>query len=110
MLNRTSRIQLLVFAVVTVLTVGAIMLFYLRVPAKLGVGVYHGHGQLRGRRRIVRERQCHLPRRASRTRRGRWTLTDDGVAAHMRLNSDIKIPANSTATVKSVFCGRRTIP
>jgi phospholipid/cholesterol/gamma-HCH transport system substrate-binding protein len=29
-------------------------------------------------------------------------LTDDGVAAHMRLNSDIKIPANSTATVKSV--------
>jgi phospholipid/cholesterol/gamma-HCH transport system substrate-binding protein len=29
-------------------------------------------------------------------------LTDEGVAAHLRLNSDIKIPANSTATVKSV--------
>ncbi len=29
-------------------------------------------------------------------------LTDDGVVAHMRLNSDVKIPANSTATVKSV--------
>ena len=40
MYSRTTRIQLWVFAVVTVLAVGAIALLYVRVPARLGIGTY----------------------------------------------------------------------
>jgi phospholipid/cholesterol/gamma-HCH transport system substrate-binding protein len=101
MLNRTARIQLVVFALVTVLTVGAISLFYLRVPARLGIGAYQvtanfvaGGGLYQNANVTFRGVQAGRVEAVE--------LTDDGVAAHMRLNSDIKIPANSTATVKSV--------
>lgn len=101
MLNRTARIQLLAFAVVTVLTVGAISLFYLRLPARLGVGAYEitanfvaGGGLYENANVTFRGVQAG--------RVDAVNLTDDGVAAHMRLNSDVKIPANSIATVKSV--------
>ena len=101
MLNRTARIQLVVFAVVTVLTIGAITVFYLRVPARLGIGAYEvtanfiaGGGLYQNANVTFRGVQAGRVESVK--------LTDDGVAAHMRLNSDIKIPANSTATVKSV--------
>ena len=41
MLDRLTRIQLSIFAIVTVLTVGAISIFYLHVPAALGIGSYN---------------------------------------------------------------------
>ena len=101
MLNRTARIQLLVFAVVTVLTVGAISVFYLRLPARMGIGAYEitanfvaGGGLYENANVTYRGVQAGRVEAVK--------LTDDGVAAHMRLNSDVKIPANSTATVKSV--------
>ena len=40
MLDRLTRLQLTIFAVVTVLTVGAISIFYLHVPAAVGIGSY----------------------------------------------------------------------
>lgn len=40
MLDKLSRIQLSIFAVVTVLTVGAISIFYLRVPEAIGLTSY----------------------------------------------------------------------
>ena len=101
MLTRTTRIQLVIFAVVTVLTVGAISLFYLRVPARLGIGAYEitanfvaGGGLYENANVTYRGVQAGRVEAVN--------LTDDGVVAHMRLNSDVKIPANSTATVKSV--------
>jgi phospholipid/cholesterol/gamma-HCH transport system substrate-binding protein len=101
MLNRTARIQLLVFAVVTVVTVGAISMFYLRLPARMGIGAYEvtanfvaGGGLYENANVTFRGVQAGRVEAVK--------LTDDGVAAHLRLNSDIKIPANSTATVKSV--------
>ena len=39
-LDRLARIQLTIFAIVTVLTVTSIALFYLHLPAKVGLGVY----------------------------------------------------------------------
>jgi phospholipid/cholesterol/gamma-HCH transport system substrate-binding protein len=101
MLDRTARIQLLIFAVVTVLTVGAISIFYLRIPARVGIGAYDvtadfvaGGGLYQNANVTYRGVQAGRVEAVN--------LTDDGVVAHMRLNSDIKIPANSTATVKSV--------
>jgi phospholipid/cholesterol/gamma-HCH transport system substrate-binding protein len=101
MFSRTTRIQLWVFAVVTLLSVGAIALLYVRVPARLGIGSYEvtanfvaGGGLYENANVTFRGVQAGRVEAVK--------LTDDGVAAHMRLDSSIKIPANSTATVKSV--------
>ena len=40
MIDRLTRIQLAIFAIVTVLTVGAISIFYLQLPAAVGIGSY----------------------------------------------------------------------
>src|SRR6201997_2535485 len=101
MLDRLARIQLTIFAIVTVLCVGAIAVFYLHVPARLGIGSFNitadfvtGGG---------------LYKNANVTYRGvtvgrvdGLSLTNDSVQAHLRLNSGYKIPENVTATVKSV--------
>lgn len=101
MLDRLTRLQLSIFAVVTVLTVTAISAFYLHVPSALGIGSYNitanfvaGGG---------------LYQNANVTYRGvtigrveEVGLTNDGVVAHMRLNTDTAVPENVTATVKSV--------
>ena len=41
MLDRLIRLQLAIFAIVTVLTVGAISAFYLHLPAAVGIGSYN---------------------------------------------------------------------
>lgn len=101
MLDRLTRIQLSIFAIITVLTVSALGTYYLHLPAMLGIGAYSitadfvaGGG---------------LYQNANVTYRGvtvgrveAVTLSDDGIDVHMRLNSDAKIPVNVTATVKSV--------
>ncbi|HEY5844083.1 MAG TPA: MCE family protein, partial [Mycobacterium sp.] len=101
MIDRLTRIQLMIFAVVTVLTVGAISIFYLRVPEAIGIGSYQvtanfvaGGG---------------LYQNANVTYRGVTVgrvetvgLSDDGVVAHMRLQSGTPVPENVTAAVKSV--------
>ena len=83
------------------LTVGAISAFYLHLPAAVGIGSYNvtanfvaGGG---------------LYKNANVTYRGVTVgrvesvgLTNDGVVAHMRLNSNTPVPQNVTATVKSV--------
>ena len=101
MLDRLTRLQLAIFAIVTVLTVGAISAFYLHLPAAVGIGSYNvtanfvaGGG---------------LYKNANVTYRGVTVgrvesvgLSNDGVVAHMRLNSNTPVPENVTATVKSV--------
>ncbi|MGZ5396808.1 MAG: MCE family protein, partial [Mycobacterium sp.] len=101
MFSRTTRIQLWIFAIVTVIAVGAIALLYVRVPARLGIGTYEvtanfvaGGGLYENANVTFRGVQAGRVEAVK--------LTDNGVAARMRINSDIKIPENSTATVKSV--------
>jgi phospholipid/cholesterol/gamma-HCH transport system substrate-binding protein len=101
MLNRTARIQLAVFAVVTVLTVAAIGIFYLRAPARLGIGAYEVTANFAAGGGLYQNANVAF-RGVQAGRVESVNLTADGVAAKLRLNSDIKIPANSTATVKSV--------
>src|SRR6478735_179302 len=101
MLDRLTKIQLSIFAVITVLTVTEISLFYLHLPAKLGLGSYHitadfvtGGGLYQNAN--VAYRGVTVGRVES------LQLTGNGIDASMRLNSDVKIPSNVTATVKSV--------
>ena len=100
MLDRLTRLQLSIFAIVTVLTVGAISTFYLHLPAAVGIGSYKvtanfvaGGGLYENAN--VTYRGVTVGRVES------VNLTNDGVVAHMRLNSDTRYP-NVTATVKSV--------
>jgi phospholipid/cholesterol/gamma-HCH transport system substrate-binding protein len=101
MLNRLTRIQLSIFAIVTVLSVGAVSFFYLHVPSALGIGSYNISANFVA--------AGGLYKNANVTYRGVTIgkveavgLSDNGVVAHMRLNSDTPVPENVTATVKSV--------
>jgi len=101
MLTRLIKIQLMIFATVTVLAMGAISLFYLHVPSALGIGSYNvtadfvaGGGLYENAN--VTYRGVTVGRVES------VDLSDNGVEAHMRLNSDTPIPANVNARVKSV--------
>lgn len=101
MTNRLLRIQLGIFALVTVITMGVMATVYLHLPAAVGIGTYTvtAHFNVGG----------GLYPNANVTYRGVTVghvqsidLTDDGVEARMRLNSNTKIPSDVTATVKSV--------
>ena len=102
MLDRLTRIQLTIFAIVTVVCVGAISAFYLHLPSA------------RRHRLLPRHRRTSSPggglyQNANVTYRGVTIgrvesvgLTNDGVVASMRLNTNTPVPDNVTATVKSV--------
>ncbi|WP_396919565.1 MCE family protein [Mycolicibacterium sp.] len=101
MIDRLTRLQLMIFGIVTVLTVGAISTFYLHLPAAVGIGVYHVKADF--------EAGGGLYQNANVTYRGVTVgrvdsvgLSPDGVVANMRLNSNTAIPDNVIATVKSV--------
>ena len=101
MLDRLTRLQLTIFAIVTVLTVGAISIFYLHVPAAVGIGSYNINANFVA--------GGGLYENANVTYRGVTVgrvesvgLSNDGVVAHMRINSGTPVPENVTATVKSV--------
>jgi phospholipid/cholesterol/gamma-HCH transport system substrate-binding protein len=101
MLDRLTRLQLSIFAVVTVLCVGAMSAFYLHVPSAVGIGSYNvtanfvaGGGLYENAN--VTYRGVTIGRVES------VGLSNDGVVAHMRLNTDAPVPQNVTATVKSV--------
>ncbi|SEH62286.1 phospholipid/cholesterol/gamma-HCH transport system substrate-binding protein [Mycolicibacterium rutilum] len=101
MFTRTTRIQLWVFAVVTVFAVGTISLLYVRIPARLGLGTYEVSANFVAGGGLYENANVTF-RGVQAGRVEAVELTKDGVAAHMRLNSNVKIPENSTAIVKSV--------
>lgn len=101
MLDRLTRTQLTIFGVVTVITVAIMAIFYLRLPAALGIGTY----------RVTADFVAGggLYKNANVTYRGVAVgrvesvgLNPRGVDAVMRLNSGTTVPSNVTATVKSV--------
>jgi phospholipid/cholesterol/gamma-HCH transport system substrate-binding protein len=101
MLDRLTKAQLAIFGVVTVITVAIMAIFYLRLPAALGVGTYQvtadfvaGGGLYKNAN--VTYRGVEVGRVDS------VGLNPHGVDAVMRLNSGTGVPSNVTATVKSV--------
>jgi phospholipid/cholesterol/gamma-HCH transport system substrate-binding protein len=101
MLDRLTKMQLAIFGVVTVITVVVMAIFYLRLPAALGIGTY----------RVTADFVAGggLYKNANVTYRGVAVgrvesvgLNPRGVDATMRLNSGTNVPSNVTASVKSV--------
>lgn len=101
MLDRLTRLQLSIFAIVTVLSVGAVSFFYLHVPAALGIGAYDVTANFVAGGGLYQNANVTY-RGVSIGKVEAVGLSDTGVVAHMRLNSDTPVPENVTATVKSV--------
>lgn len=100
-MERLIKIQLAIFAAVTVVSVALMAIFYLRVPTALGIGKHDVKAQFVA--------SGGLYQNANVTFRGvqigRVTdveLTPEGVTATMRLNDNVKVPGNVVAAVKSV--------
>jgi phospholipid/cholesterol/gamma-HCH transport system substrate-binding protein len=101
MIDRLTKIQLTIFAVITVITLVVMGIFYLRLPATFGLGTYAVSADF--------EAGGGLYKNANVTYRGVAVgrvesvgLSPTGVTAEMRLNSGTPIPPNVGATVKSV--------
>lgn len=101
MLTRFIRIQLLLFTILTIIALLVLGVYYLRLPSVMGIGQYHLNAEL--------PRSGGLYATANVTYRGSQIgkvtsvePTEHGARATMRIDSDIKIPADATANVHSV--------
>jgi phospholipid/cholesterol/gamma-HCH transport system substrate-binding protein len=101
MLTRLTKIQLAIFAVVTVVCVGAMAIFYLHVPAAVGLGAYKVTADFKAGGGLYENANVTY-RGVTIGRVESVGLSNDGVVADMRLNTDTPVPENATATVKSV--------
>ena len=101
MIDRLTRLQLSIFAIVTVLTVGAISIFYLHVPAAVGIGAYKVTANFVAGGGLYENANVTY-RGVTIGRVEKVGLTNDGIVATMRLNSGTPVPENVNATVKSV--------
>ncbi|OBK25632.1 mammalian cell entry protein [Mycobacterium asiaticum] len=101
MLDRLTKIQLSIFAVITVITLTVMAIFYLRLPATFGVGTYAVSADFVAGGGLYKNANVTY-RGVAVGRVESVQLNPSGVTAEMRLNSGTPIPANVTATVKSV--------
>jgi phospholipid/cholesterol/gamma-HCH transport system substrate-binding protein len=100
-MTRLIRIQLAIFTIVSVVVVGTISMFYLHLPTMLGLGTYRVTADFVATGGLYQNANVTF-RGVTVGRVEAVDLTHDGIAARMRLASDISVPANVTATVKSV--------
>jgi phospholipid/cholesterol/gamma-HCH transport system substrate-binding protein len=101
MLDRLTRVQLAIFGVVTVITVAIMAIFYLRLPAALGVGTYQVTANFVAGGGLYKNANVTY-RGVAVGRVDSVGLNPNGVDAVMRLNSGTVVPSNVTASVKSV--------
>src|SRR6202011_3647585 len=101
MLTRFIRIQLIVFAALTVTALVALGWYYLRIPSQLGVGQYRLTAELPA--------ACGMYRTPKATyrgiQRGRVTKvepTKNGVRATLSIDSRYKIQIDASANVHPV--------
>lgn len=101
MIDRLAKIQLSIFAVITVITVSVMAIFYLRLPATFGIGTYGVSADFVAGGGLYKNANVTY-RGVAVGRVESVGLNPNGVTAHMRLNSGTAIPSNVTATVRSV--------
>lgn len=101
MIDRLAKIQLSIFAVITVITLSVMAIFYLRLPATFGIGTYGVSADFVAGGGLYKNANVTY-RGVAVGRVESVGLNPNGVSAHMRLNSGTAIPSNVTATVRSV--------
>ena len=100
MLTRLTRIQLAIFALVTVLAVGAISAFFLHLPAKLGIGTYKINAEFAVGGGIYPNANVTY-RGVTIGRVEQVGLDQNGVVARMRLNSNTPVPDTNRRLLRS---------
>ncbi len=108
MLDRLTRIQLTIFAIVTVLTVGAISIFYLHLPAAVGIGAYNVSANFVAGGGLYENANVTY-RGVTVGRVESLGLTNDGVVAHMRINSGTPGAAERRRDGEERLGGRRAV-
>jgi phospholipid/cholesterol/gamma-HCH transport system substrate-binding protein len=101
MIDRLTKIQLIIFAVITAVTLTIMAIFYLRLPATFGIGTYGVSADFVAGGGLYQNGNVTY-RGVAVGRVESVGLNPNGVTAEMRLNSGTPIPSNVTATVKSV--------
>lgn len=101
MIDQLAKIQLSIFAVITVITLSVMAIFYLRLPATFGIGTYGVSADFVAGGGLYKNANVTY-RGVAVGRVESVGLNPNGVTAHMRLNSGTAIPSNVTATVRSV--------
>lgn len=101
MIDRLAKIQLSIFAVITVITLSVMAIFYLRLPATFGIGTYGVSADFVAGGGLYKNANVTY-RGVAVGRVESVGLNPNGVTAHMQLNSGTAIPSNVTATVRSV--------
>lgn len=101
MIDRLAKIQLSIFAVITVITLSVMAIFYLRLPTTFGIGTYGVSADFVAGGGLYKNANVTY-RGVAVGRVESVGLNPNGVTAHMRLNSGTAIPSNVTATVRSV--------
>ncbi|SOJ57450.1 Lipoprotein LprN [Mycobacterium simulans] len=101
MIDRLTKIQLAIFAVITVITLAVMAIFYLRLPATFGIGTYGVSADFVAGGGLYKNANVTY-RGVAVGRVESVELNPNGVTADMRLNSGTAIPSNVTASVKSV--------
>jgi len=101
MIDRLTKIQLGIFALITVITLTVMGIYYLRLPATLGIGTYSVSADFVAGGGLYKNANVTY-RGVAVGRVDSVGLNPNGVTAEMRLNSGTPIPSNVTATVKSV--------
>ena len=101
MLTRFIKFQLVLFTILTILAIGVLVWYYLRVPSLVGIGQYKLYAEL--------PRSGGLYATANVTYRGTQIgkvtavePTEDGARATMSIDDRYKIPVDATANVHSV--------
>src|ERR1700755_2927942 len=101
MIDKLTKIQLGIFAVITAITLTVMAIFYLRLPATFGLNTYGVSADFVAGGGLYKNANVTY-RGVAVGRVESVGLNPDGVTAEMRLNSGTPIPSNVTATVKSV--------
>ncbi|MEE3853177.1 MlaD family protein [Gordonia sp. LSe1-13] len=95
------RMQLTIFAIVTVVAMVAMAIYYVRLPSMAGIGRYQVELNLPSTGGLYQNANVSY-RGVNVGKVESVRLTEGGVQAGLSINSDAKIPASSAAAVRSV--------
>lgn len=100
-ITRFVRIQLIIFAIVTVIAIVAMAVYYVRVPAMFGIGRYQVDLNLPDTGGLYENANVSF-RGVNVGKVEAVRLTESGVQAQLSIDSGTQIPANAAASVRSV--------
>lgn len=100
-ITRFVRTQLIIFAIVTVISLIAMAVYYIRIPQMAGIGKYSVTLNLPTTGGIYENANVSF-RGVNVGKVSSVSLTDNGVEAKLDIESSAKIPANSAAAIRSV--------